>query len=341
MDAREIKNYIYDNHYAEQILESIGCHHIKYHASNAYWTACNPDGDNRSAIILYNNEPLICLNKTRQMIKGSRTTDIIDLVCYVENLSFPEGMKYICELIGVDYYYDFSDDIPESFKVLDMLENMGSYISKNDDKPLKPISEEILNYYKNYVNDLFYDDNIGYQTQKDFEIGFDPESNRYTIPIRSELGDLLGVKGRYFYRDVPENENKYIYLEPCSKSQVLYGLDKTMPYIKNLGRVYVFESEKAVMQLWDYGYKNAVSTGGKELSHYQIELLVRLGVDIVLAMDKDVTKEELETIADRFPDELPIYYIYDEEDILDNKESPSDNPVKWEHLVKNNIYRLR
>ena len=114
-----------------------------------------------------------------------------------------------------------------------------------------------------------------------------------------------------------------------------------MPYIKNLGRVYVFESEKAVMQLWDYGYKNAVSTGGKELSHYQIELLVRLGVDIVLAMDKDVTKEELETIADRFPDELPIYYIYDEEDILDNKESPSDNPVKWEHLVKNNIYRLR
>ena len=105
-----------------------------------------------------------------------------------------------------------------------MLENMGSYISKNDDKPLKPISEEILNYYKNYVNDLFYDDNISYQTQKDFEIGFDPESNRYTIPIRSELGDLLGVKGRYFYRDVPENENKYIYLEPCSKSQVLYGL---------------------------------------------------------------------------------------------------------------------
>lgn len=341
MDAREIKNYIYENHYAEQILESIGCHHIRYHASNAYWTACNPDGDNRSAIILYNNEPLICLNKTRQMIKGSRTTDIIDLVCYIEKLSFPQAKKYICELMGMDYYHDFDEDIPESFKLLDMLENMDVCSHCSDDKPLKPISEDILKYYLNYVNDLFYEDNISYQTQREFEIGFDPESNRYTIPIRSEIGDLLGVKGRYYYRKVPENENKYIYLEPCSKSKILYGLYKTTPYIKRNNRVYVFESEKAVLQLWDYGYRNVVSTGGKELSQYQVELLVRLGVDIVLAMDKDVIKEEIEMIAERFPEEIPIYYVYDEDNILDTKESPSDNPQKWEHLVKNNIYRLR
>lgn len=341
MDVKELKNYIFENNYVEQILESVNCHHIKYHISNSYWTAANPDGDNRSAIILYNNEQLICLNKTRQMIKSNRVTDIIDLICYIKKLSFPDGLKFICDEIGMSYYHDFEEDIPESFKILKDLEDMNTNLVNERDKPLKPISEHILSYYKNYVNDLFYEDNIDYQTQKEFEIGFDAESNRYTIPIRSELGDLIGVKGRYFYRDVPECENKYVYLEPCSKSKILYGLYKTMKYIKNQGVVYVFESEKAVMQCWNYGYKNVVSSGGKDLSCYQIDLLIRLGATIVLCFDKDVKKTEIDEIVNNFPDSVPIYYIYDEENILDEKESPSDNPVKWQYLVKNNKYRMR
>ena len=70
-------------------------------------------------------------------------------------------------------------------------------------------------------------------------------------------------------------------------------------------------------------------------------MLVRLGVDIVLCLDKDVKKEELEELAERFPDGVPLYYMFDEDNILDEKESPTDDPIKWKHLVENNIYRLR
>ena len=198
MDSKELKNYIYENKYVEQILESVGCHHIQYHTTGEYWTACNPDGDNRHAIILYNSEPLICLNKTRQMVKTNRTTDIIDLVCYVKKLSFPQALKEICSELGISYYHDFEEDIPESFKILQMLEDMDSNSEIEKEKPLKPISENILSYYLPLVNDLFCEDHINYTTQRDFEIGLDPETNRYTIPIRSEIGDLVGVKGRYF-----------------------------------------------------------------------------------------------------------------------------------------------
>lgn len=341
MDTKELKNYIFENNYAEQILESVGCHHIKYHSTGAYWTAGNPDGDNRGAIILYNNESLICLNKTRQMIKGDRQTDIIDLVCFIKNLTFPEGLKEICSEIGISYYHDFEEDIPDSFKILKMLEEMDSNITEEKEHPLKPISESILSYYKPYVNDLFYEDYINYETQKEFEIGFDEETNRYTIPIRSELGDLVGVKARYFDRKVPEGMNKYIYLEPCAKSKVVYGLYKTLPYIKRAGKVFVAESEKAVLQLWSYGYRNCAATGGKAISNQQIDMLVRTGSTIILCLDKDVKKDEIMEIAERFPDNIPIYYIFDEDNILSEKESPSDNPQKWEQLVKNNIYRLR
>ena len=275
------------------------------------------------------------------MVKGSRTTDIIDLVCFTKELAFPQALKLICSEIGISYYHDFDEDIPESFKFLQMVEDMSTNLEMEKEQPLKPISENILSYYQPFVNDLFYEDHITYTTQKDFEIGFDPETNRYTIPIRSEIGDLVGVKGRYFYREVPSNENKYVYLEPCSKSKILYGLYKTMPYIKNKNIVYVTEAEKAVLQLWSYGYRNCVSTGGKTLSQYQIDMIVRLGVKIVLCFDKDVERKEIEDISERFPDGIPIYYIYDEDNILDKKESPSDNPDKWERLVQNNIYKIR
>lgn len=341
LDVKELKNYIYENRYVEQILESIGCHHIKYHASNSYWTCANATGDNNGAIVLYNNEYLMCLNYTRQMINGTRKTDIIDLVCYTKDLTFPQGLKFICEEIGMSYYHDFEDDIPESFKILKMIDDMSSNSIEEKEKPLKPISESILSYYKPYVNDLFFDDNIDYDTQKTFEIGFDEESNRYTIPIRSELGDLLGVKGRHFSRKVPEGENKYIYLEPCAKSKIIYGLYKTIDYIKSTGRIYVGESEKFTQQLWSYAYRNGGGTGGKELSQCQIDMLVRLGVMIIFCFDKDVTKEELETLADRFPDGVPLFYMFDEDNILDEHESPSDNPTKWQYMIEHNIYKLR
>ena len=70
-----------------------------------------------------------------------------------------------------------------------------------------------------------------------------------------------------------------------------------MPKIKNC--IYVLEAEKSVLQLWT-GYRNSTSTGGKELSQYQIDMIVRLGVDIILAMDKDVKKMKIEQIANRF-----------------------------------------
>lgn len=341
MDVRELKNYIYENRYVEQILESIKCHHIKYHTSGSYWTAANKDGDNKQAIVLRNNEYLYCENYTRQMTSTNRATDIIDLVCYTLCVSFPEALKAICNEIGMSYYHDFEEDIPESFRILKMLEEMNSELDEEKERPLRPISEDILSYYKRYVNDFFYDDNIDYQTQNEFEIGYDETTNRITIPIRSEIGDLVGVKGRLFKEELDDDDLKYLYIEPCARAKVIYGLYKTIDYIKQTGKIYVGESEKFPQQLWSYGYRNSGATGGKELSRHQIEMLVRLGVNIIFAFDKDVTKEELEELANRFPDGVPLFYIFDEDNILGENESPSDKPDKWKYMIENNIYKLR
>lgn len=340
MDVKRLKIYIVENEKVEDILKSIGCGHVRYHASSNYYTACNKNGDNQSAVVVYNNEKLITIDYTRSIVKGDRTTDLFDLVCYNLDCSFAQGLKHVTNVLGIDYYHDFSEDLPESVLLCRMLQKIGKP-DVIEEKPLKPISEQVLKYYKPYVNKMFYKDGISYKTQQDFEIGYDECTNRITIPIRDEIGTLVGVKGRLFKEKLDKEDTKYMYLEPTPKSSVLYGLYKNYDDIVTSGCVYVTEAEKGVMQLYSYGYKNCVATGGKTISRRQINMLFRLGIKIIFAFDKDVKKEELKEIANRFIKGCPVYCVYDKDDILDEKESPMDNKDKWNTLVHNNIYRIR
>ena len=166
-------------------------------------------------------------------------------------------------------------------------------------------------------------------------------TDRIKIPIRDDLGNLVGFKARYFYRDVPDGENKFTYIERCAKSQLLYGLYKTIGYIKNKQRVFVTEAEKGVQQLFDKGYCEAVSTGGSKVTKCQIDKLTRLCVPVIFVFDKDVDKNQLENIASRFVDGVEVYALIDTIGILNEKESPTDNMEKFEQLLKNCIYKLK
>lgn len=214
------------------------------------------------------------------------------------------------------------------------------YEEKNNQEKPNPISEKILDYYLPTVNDIFAEDNISYETQREFEIGYDCETNRITIPIRNELGQLMGVKGRFFQKNVPKDELKYVYIEKCPRSQILYGLNKTYDYIKEKGIVFVGEAEKSVMQLWDAGIRNCVATGGKKVSRSQIKKLSMLDSDIVFCFDKDVTQEELKKLSNRFSNDINIYALIDNHDILDNKESPTDDISKFKLLYEKCLIKL-
>lgn len=339
MEISALKEYIFSNEQIPIVLEKLGCDKIINHGS--YYSCCNPDGDNPTAICVYNSEMLITIDYTRDIGNGQNTTDIVDLVKFFLECSLFEAIQNICAWIEIDYYYDFDEELPESVKLTKFLMEMAASDSDDyNDLPLKPISEKILQYYPVRVNDLFQNDGISYDTQFEFEIGYDMLSNRITIPIRDEIGNLVGVKGRLFKYTLNEDDIKYLSIEKYSKGKVLYGLYKTLPHIIRNHRVYVAESEKAVMQLWSNGICNVVATGGKKISTNQIEKLSRLCVDIVFIYDKDVEMEEIKEISERFIDEVNIYAVIDKNNILDEKESPSDNIEKFYQLIKNNIYKI-
>jgi DNA primase len=337
MDIRDLKEEILNRELVSDILAELGCHHIR--DKGDYYTCGNRDGDNPSSIVVYKNEYISCTNYTRQITKNGRAADIFDLIAYVEDCSFAEAMKFVCELAGIDYYGE-REDLPESLQILRMLKDMSINDEDGDNSPVKPISEKILSYYLPYGNKMFEDDNISLEVQKEFGVGYCPQSNYITIPIRDSLGALCCVKGRYF-GEPDESHTKYTYLEKCNKSKILYGYWQNKEHIKQNKYIYVLESEKAVQQLATIGVRSCVSTGGKTISKYQVEEIIRTGCTPIFAYDQDVQEDELQEIAEMFMDGITVYAIVDKENILDEKESPSDNSEKWFHLVKNNIYKIK
>lgn len=337
MRVQDLKEYILDNSYVENILENLGCKHIKKHSN--YYSATNPDGDARS-VIVYTDTNLTTINYTRNITKNKRSADIFDLISFYNDCSFPEALKYVHDLFGLDYYRDAEEDIPESLQILKLLKSMETGEDNEKDTQLKPISEDILSYYLPYGSKMWEDSNVSLETQRLFELSFDPCTNSVAIPIRDELGSLIAVKARRLEYSQDLGESKYFFLEPGAKSQVLYGLYQNSKLIQSQGIVYVGESEKFVHQLYEMGYYG-VSTGGSKVSKRQVEMLTRIGVKIIFCYDKDQTEADIRHIADMFINGIDIYAMLDCDGLLDNKESPSDNPNTWHKMVKNNIYKIK
>lgn len=340
MDIAELKNQILNKDLISTVLESLGCHNIA--KRNGYYQCGNPDGDNKTAITVYENDNLTTVDYTRSI--SDNTADIFDLVKFFKEVNFFEALKLVCGWCDIDYYSDPTEELPESVRVMRELYEI-VYSSSDgkeiiDTKPIKPISEKILTYYSPFVNDFFKADNISYSTQREFEIGYDSESNRITIPIRDEFGTLVGVQGRLLKKELSEDDTKYLFIEPVNKSKILYGLHKTFPYINHKRRVFVTESAKGVMQLWDLDRQNSVATFGCKISQAQADKISKLCADVCFLYDKDVAREEIEKMAQKFIRGTKVYAVIDKNGILNEKESPTDDPKKFKELLKTSIERI-
>lgn len=320
------------------ILESLGCS-INHKMSNDYEIRSNrPGGDNLTSLqVKLDNLYVNCYSNPLP-----QPSDIIMLVQVYKDLSFSKAMYYICEMCGYEYYSN--SFIPkETDPCLSFLDLIEPTTHTKDEVPLRTIDESILDMYINIPNRLFLDEGISWETQKLFEVGYSIKDNCITIPIRDDLGRLVGVKGRTTLDYKKLGTSKYWFPVPAPKSQILYGLDKTYDYIKKEKRVYVFEGEKSVMKAWSWNMKNTVSIGGHELSEAQIMKLERLGVEIVIAFDSNIKVAEIKGEAKKFmiADKLFAILPHKNKNVLGAKDAPVDFGHEFFlKLIKEDTYRI-
>lgn len=348
MDIKNLKSYLKDSpDKIISILEKLDFHHIQKHegSDDDYITCGHPDGDNKASVTIYLNDSLLVIDYTRDLCQSKVNCDFLDLICFFrKDYNFFDNLKYIAEESGLGYYHDFNGNVPKSLLILKTLKELINKVSvkdEDDEKEVVPRNEKILSYYYSYVNDMFFEDGISYGTQREFEIGLDPFSGYITIPVRDEIGNLVGIKGRFFNREVPENELKYYYIEKFPKGRVLYGYFRSKEYIKESDYILVGESEKSYLQMWTMNHRNCVATGGTKVSQHQIDKLSRLNKRLILCFDRDFTEDKIQNLRNKFLGQIDFWAMIDKEDILGEKESPSDKgKERFEYLLNNCVYKI-
>lgn len=255
----------------ESVLEHFGYANITIH--DKYMQFGRDAYSSKKSITIHfeNNEYLYVKDWSRNINK-----DIISYICTQRNVGFSDVIVVIKGVLGITDFYDYFDTGKGIFG--------GIYdkVKKNKENKVNTYNDSILQQYSNYSNLRFLKDNISLQSQRFFEIKYDIESQAIVIPIRNQLGQLVGIKARCNY-DIADGEQKYYYLIPCAMSKVLYGYSQNYQYLQG-NTIYIFEAEKSPMQCFTYGIRNVVALGSGSLSSKQAQMIMELNPEKVVFM---------------------------------------------------------
>lgn len=353
IDFKDLKHRLYSENKVEKLLEALGCEHIDVEQQGNLMTAQLPlryDSNNLRAVQVVLNENLSANIRNRGDFNNGG--DILSLVSYLEfdardeeintGANLKKAVSYICSVMKWDSNGGQKFERKEDYA--SPLKNILKMINKTKiDKPNPPIPESTLDRFDDLTPYVWYEEGLDIETMEHFQIMVDRYSNRITIPIRDKFGRLVGTKGRlYWDKDVTSYSPKYIYLDKCNATKELFNFHEAKQYIEESKRVFVFEGEKSVMKMWQYGYKNAVSFGSSSISREHALLIKSCGsdVEIVLCYDKDKTLDDVKKASEVFTDH-DIYVIYDNQDLLDKKDSPVDKGKEvFEQLIEESVFYI-
>jgi DNA primase len=240
--------------------------------------------------------------------------NIFNFISKVERLDFPESIKFLANLVGVEIKSEKKGDsgLHEAmFRLNRMaLDNYHRYIKST------PGKKGFLYITNRGITARSIDDfEIGYapdswdfllrtiiKSKSDFEIAqkiglikpsqnrsdqfYDIFRNRVMFPILDTSGHVIAFGGR----TIGDDPRKYINSSESAlfkKREVLYGLNRARDSIKELGRAIVVEGYLDVIGCHQAEIKNVVAPLGTAVTGDQIKNLSHICSEIIFMFDAD------------------------------------------------------
>jgi len=273
------------------------------------------------------------------------TFDIFELIQKVEGIDdLNKAIYFVVNFFNLQSYLEESDlaETAEDWKIFKRYDKIND-LSVNKDKVVLPEIPNYIEHYPSFYFPAWEAEYIPKEIMDYMDIKYDPVNGNILIPHRDENNRLVGIRQRTL---VQENEEfgKYrparISGHLCNHplSFNLYGLNVSKENIKRAGIAIVVESEKAALQIMNYlGIEGtiAVAMSGSQLSKYQFQLLLDNGAkEICIGLDKDFHENgdddfktlvnKLEKLYQKYSTYANISFLFDKEDLLDYKFSPTD-----------------
>lgn len=234
---------------------------------NIYQAKCKHEGDNTPSLTFYPE------TNTFYCFGCQETGDIIRLVSWYLNLSFPQAIERLSVLYGIKI-----EDRTASVSVVQdklMIKNRGYW------KTLFT-NEKALQYLK--------ERHIDTEDIKKWRMGLVPEnhgnySNRLVFAIMDEHSNTVG----FAYRSLDGSKPKYLNSSDSNifkKSNILYGYNYVRNLVREKNYVLLVEGYTDVIQLQKLGIP-AVALMGTSLSNAQMELLKQLRTEVFVFTDPD------------------------------------------------------
>ena len=295
------------------------------------------------------------------------TFDIFELVRKVKSreldcdYQLPQAIQYVAQYFG----YSPSEKIDETPTSIDAdlqyLENYDRISNISLETKIVELKEYDGKFLKNLPRpriEPWIKDGISQEIMDFYEICYDPKNCGIVIPHRDVNGRLIGIRERTLIKENaelygkyrPMKLNKQMYNHPLSFA--LYGLYQNQENIKRVKKAFVFESEKSVLQYATmFGQENNIAVGicGSTFIQYQAWLLINIGVqEIIVGLDKQYQElnddehkklvRNLKGIHNKYGQFVTISYLFDKENLLSYKASPTDEgKEKFLQLYNNRV----
>lgn len=308
----------------------------------------NPEEASNKLYYYKNSKMFYCFTEC------SKSFDIFELVITREHLQGNKDFSFFDALCEISSKLNIQEDFFERIEQNIYKSKKEYFIKKNNKLPYKYYEKNTMNFFEFYLPYEWAKDGITLNELKKYNVRYYPSENQMIIPHYDIDKNLVGIRIRAFNQEDiikgkyrPLKLENIIYSHPLS--QFCYGLWENKENIKKTQKAIIFEGEKSVLLAEQLEYNNTVACCGSNISKIQIQQLIQCGAkEIIIAFDKEYKNNKdkkceqyynkLYQLCNRYKLYCNMSFIFDFENIINEKESPVDKNIQnYEYLLQKRI----